>query len=119
MSVNMVIEAMKAKFGEPKLQHSTDDYLKDLACDLLVDLHLSVMREVTPEGLIRHAELDITESEAARLAQLLDTAHIEMEVSWPLRADASKIASRSVTAGSPEPVYENYPTQSMLPGVGE
>lgn len=83
MSVNMVIEAMKAKFGEPKLQHSTDDYLKDLACDLLVDLHLSVMREVTPEGLIRHAELDITESEAARLAQLLDTAHIEMEVSFP------------------------------------
>ena len=82
MSVNLVLDALKEKFGEQHLQRSTDDYLKELACDLLVDLHLSVMREVTPEGVINAAELDITSADAARLAKHLDAAHIEMEVSW-------------------------------------
>lgn len=77
-----MLEGLRQKFGEQHLQTSTDDYLQDLACDLLVELHLSVMREVTPEGLIATRDLDITPSEAARLAELLDTAHIEMEISF-------------------------------------
>lgn len=82
MSVNMVLDALKAKFGEQHLQRSSDDFLKEMACDLLVDLHLSVMREVSAQGVINAANLDITAAEAERLADLLDTAHIEMEVSW-------------------------------------
>ena len=82
MSVNMVLDALKAKFGEQHLQRSSDDFLKEVACDLLVDLHLSVMREVSAQGVINAANLDITAAEAERLADLLDTAHIEMEVSW-------------------------------------
>ena len=82
MSVNMVLDALKAKFGEQHLQRSSDDFLKEVACDLLVDLHLSVMREVSARGVINAADLDITAAEAERLADLLDTAHIEMEVSW-------------------------------------
>ena len=82
MSVNMVLDALKAKFGEQHLQRSSDDFLKEMACDLLVDLHLSVMREVSAQGVISAADLDITAAEAERLADLLDTAHIEMEVSW-------------------------------------
>lgn len=82
MSVNMVLDALKAKFGEQHLQRSSDDFLKEVACDLLVDLHLSVMREVSAQGVISAADLDITAAEAERLADLLDTAHIEMEVSW-------------------------------------
>ena len=82
MSVNLVLDALKEKFGEQHLQRSTDDYLKELACDLLVDLHLSVMREVSAQGVISAANPDITAAEAERLADLLDTAHIEMEVSW-------------------------------------
>lgn len=82
MSVNMVLEALKEKFGEQHLQHSSDNFLKEMACDLLVDLHLSVMREVSAQGVINAANPDITEAEAERLAELLDTAHINMEVSW-------------------------------------
>ena len=82
MSVNMVLDALKAKFGEQHLQRSSDDFLKEMACDLLVDLHLSVMREVSAQGVINAANPDITAAEAERLADLLDTAHIEMEVSW-------------------------------------
>lgn len=82
MSVNVVLDALKAKFGEQHLQRSSDDFLKEMACDLLVDLHLSVMREVSAQGVINAANLDITAAEAERLADLLDTAHIEMEVSW-------------------------------------
>ena len=82
MSVNMVLDALKAKFGEQHLQRSSDDFLKEVACDLLVDLHLSVMREVSAQGVISAANPDITAAEAERLADLLDTAHIEMEVSW-------------------------------------
>lgn len=82
MSVNMVLDALKEKFGEQHLQRSSDDFLKEIACDLLVDLHLSVMREVSAQGVINAANLDITAAEAERLADLLDTAHIEMEVSW-------------------------------------
>ena len=82
MSVNMVLDALKAKFGEQHLQRSSDDFLKEMACDLLVDLHLSVMREVSAQSVINAANLDITAAEAERLADLLDTAHIEMEVSW-------------------------------------
>ena len=82
MSVNMVLDALKARFGEQHLQRSSDDFLKEMACDLLVDLHLSVMREVSAQSVINAANLDITAAEAERLADLLDTAHIEMEVSW-------------------------------------
>lgn len=82
MSVNMVLDALKEKFGEQHLQRSSDDFLKEVACDLLVDLHLSVMREVSAEGVVNAANLDITAAEAERLADLLDAAHIEMEVSW-------------------------------------
>lgn len=82
MSANLVLDALRQKFGEQHLQKSSDDHLKELACDLLVDLQLSVMREVSAQGVINAADLDITAPEAERLAELLETAHVEMEVSW-------------------------------------
>lgn len=82
MSVNLMLDALRQKFGEQHLQKSSDDHLKELACDLLVDLQLSVMREVSAQGVINAADLDITAPEAERLAELLETAHVEMEVSW-------------------------------------
>ena len=82
MSANLVLDALRQKFGEQHLQKSSDGHLKELACDLLVDLQLSVMREVSAQGVINAADLDITAPEAERLAELLETAHVEMEVRW-------------------------------------